>query len=322
MNLAAALKAVAPAVGDGRIVPMHAYVALHGDSRGSYLFANNGELSVEALVTDTESSFCVNHEALTRAMARDDVRLAPHAATNGVVATAGRSRITVKGVDAADFPGGMSFVPSGRGYAPGEPFLQTLRDLSKFTSSGDGHIWQMGTHFRHNFVFAFGPFAAIFREWEGMAFDLSVPPWAAKFMLAQSEPPTSILDGANTFRARWGDMSMTSSRLIEDAPDGVHSFIENLPREGGQPVPANLKETLARIKSYGITRFRLANGKIEHVDDKLEIVEEIDLDVPARVWPVAQALAALEFAETIDLSDAPAKWHGNGYHGAFNGMSG
>jgi hypothetical protein len=178
----------------------------------------------------------------------------------------------------------------------------------------------MGVHFCETFAYAFGPFAAVFKDFAS-PFDLSVPPWAAKFILAQDEAP-SLHNGTNTFRATWPEMVMTSTRLIEEAPDSAHSFITNLPRDGGVPVPDNLKETVERIKSYGVKRFRLGNGKIDHVSEQLEIEEEIDLDVPPRTWGADQMLGALEFAETIDLSGERAIWHGNGYHGVFSGLTG
>ena len=321
MNLAAALKAVAPAVGDGKIVPQHAYVDVEDpDMRGATVRAGNGEMSVEAHVDETTPNFCVRYDALVRALEREGTTLSKTADNNSLIVRAGRSRVTLRCLADGTFPTGMTFTSDGGRYGPGPDFQQTLTDLSKFTAGGDGHIWQMGVHFRSAFVFAFGPFAATFKE-QSFPHDLTIPPWAIRFILAQDGPPT-LCNGTNTFRAEWDGLTMISTRLIEEAPDGAHTFIENLPREGGVPVPDNLKETVERIKSYGVKRFRLGNGKIDHQSEQLEIEEEIDLDVAPRIWGVEQMLAALEFAETIDLSGERAIWHGGGYHGVFSGLSG
>jgi len=322
MNLLAALKAVAPAVGDGKIVPQHAYVNLvmAQDVLGSVLRGVCGEMSVDAFIDEVPPHFCVRYDALMRAMERESATLAKTADDSGLVVRAGRSRVTLRCLGDNSFPAGMSFIQSGPAYLPGAEFNDKLRDLFKFTAGRDGHIWQMGVHFRRNFAFAFGPFAAMFTA-DTYPVDFTIPPWAAKFILSQSEPP-ELKNGTNTFRAEWEGLTLTSTRLIEEAPDAAYSFIENLPLQGGVPVPDNLKETVERVKSYGVKRLTLGNGKITHMDEKLEIKEEIDLDVPRRTWGVDQMLAALEFAETIDLSGERAIWHGNGYHGVFSGMNG
>lgn len=320
MNLKEALKAVAPAVGDGKLVPQHAYVWLdNGDNRGGMVRAVRGEMSVEAYIDEQPPEFCVPYEALVRAMERPDVTLAKTADGNSLVVRAGRSRVTLRCLTDGSFPTGMSFSSTEGYHCPTTGFLETLADLSKFTAGGDGHIWQMGVHFRRDFAFSFGPFSAIYND-TPFPFDLSVPPWAAKFILARDQLPV-IRDGLHTFQAAWEGLVMTSTRLIEEAPDSAHTFIETLPREGGVPVPDNLKEVVERIKSYGVKRFTLGNGKITHTDEKIDIEEEIDIDTAPRIWATEQMLAALEFAETIDLSGERAIWHGGGYHGVFTGIA-
>ena len=323
MNLREALKAVAPAVGDGKIVPAHAYVRYDSRVGNDLLRACRGEMSVAASVTSdelTSASFCVRHDALVKALDREGTRLSAHPLSNGVVISAGRSRVTLKGVPEDTFPEAFRFEGVARTCETDADFVATLDTLSKFTAGGDGHIWQMGVHFCETFAYAFGPFAAIFRDYPS-PFDISIPPWAAKFILAQDGPPI-LSGGTNTFQATWPDMILTSTFLIEEAPDTAHTFVTNLPRQSGVPVPPGLKDVVARLKSYGVKRFRLANGKVEHLSDQLEIEEEVDIDAPARTWPVDPMLDALELADTIDLSGDRAVWHGGDYHGVFSGLSG
>lgn len=317
MNLLQALKAVAPAVGDGKLIPQHAYVL----KNRNVVFATKGDLLVEAHLTDGDfGTFCVPYEALLKALDREGAAISRHD-ESGITIQAGRSRIKLHRIDEDTFPGEMSFTREGPSWQPEAGFSTALETLAPFTAGSDAHIWQMGIHFREHFAFAANAFAMAVHDF-GSPVDISFPPWAVKFMAAQAERPSSIERGTNSFRAHWPETIMTSRFLIEELDDRYHTFAESIPGEGGVPVPDNLKEVMARLKSYGVKRFRIGAGKITHLDERIEIEEEVDLDVPPRIWGVEQVSAALEYASHINLTGNNGSWHGPGYRGMFAGMSG
>lgn len=319
MNLRDALKAVAPAVGDGKIVAQQAYVKQEGTS----LYATDGQMTVTAVMDDT-ANFCVRHDALVRALEREIARVS-ETRNHGVIVQAGRGRTTLKGVDPDTFPDMMATPAVTRrntiAFQEGDDFRETLKVLSAFSGGPDSHIWQMGVHFREHFAFAANAFSMVFKD-RNSAFDYTLPPWTVRFIVAYDVSPIALTVGENTMRLGWEGLVLVSTKLIQDASDDAHSFIENAPRSGGVSVPGTLKEIVARLRSYGIKNFRLEDGKITHNSDTLEIEEEVDIDAPAKSWGVELMAQALEHAETIDLTGRNAVWHGGGYHGIFAGMAG
>lgn len=331
MNLAAALKALAPAVGDGKIVPQHAYVSFDG----AILRVTNGSMWASARVDDvTGLSFNVRHAALTTAMEREGARI-EGIAGNGALVRVGRSRVTLRGIDeAVSMPDTSTLQHTlDNGDEDGESMLPVL---SKFMGSGDAHVWQQGVHYMEKFAFAANAYAACWTRYddEPCPFDFSVPSWAARFIETQGRPARVVSDHLNLLTFLWGDdLLLTSTKLNEEPADAIQGWIDNLPVSGGVPVPDNFKEVVQRLKSYGATRFRLADGKVTSIPDvsawgfsgafdKIEIEEEVDIDAPSRVWSVDPVLKALEYAETIDLTGDKGLWHGGFYHGVFQGLSG
>jgi hypothetical protein len=322
MTLIEALKAVAPAVGDGKIVSLQAYCL----KRGSTLHAGDGFMWANALLpfqTDQSNiDFCVRHESLLKAFDREDALI--HQAPNyGVRIQAGRSRIVLKGIDPVEFPFPAPTASSWQ-WRPPADFKTVLGDLSKFCAGSDGHIWQQGVHIYPDFAFAANSHALIKCE-HGWQIDhaFTIPPWAVRFLLAQDTPPDWMADHEQTMAFHWeGRMSLRSTRLIEEPPDNIVSFATNLSCPNPLPVPDNLKETVERVASYGATQFTLGAGKLTHMTPEIEFEEDVADAGTAKVWGTKTMLAALSLATHIDLTDHPAKWKGGPYIGAFSGLSG
>lgn len=324
MNLRDALKAVAPAVGHGKIVAQHAFV----EYSDGFLRATDGFMFARAKTDDMPGwEFCVRHELLQKALERDDA-MVHTAADYGLRVQAQRSRMMLKGTDPEAFP---TAVPRDIVWQDslGPAFRNVLADLVKFTASSDGHIWQTGVHFYPDFAMAANPHALTKCE---HGFDInhafSVPPWAAQFILAQETAPNMIEDRDNYLVFHWNELVLFSTRLIEDPADNIVSFATNLSCERATPVPDNLKETVERVVSYGGTQFRLGDGKLDNISagqqriEDIEIEEEVAVESALKIWGTKSMLAALALATEINLSDSPAKWKGGPYTGAFSGISG
>lgn len=318
MNLLEALKAVAPAVGDGKIVSQHAFV----NHARQMLRATDGYMWAQATTDDMPGwEFCVRHEHLLKAMDREG---ATAYTTNdyGLRVQAGRSRTMVRGADPEEFP---TTTTGEAGWASevDPSFRNVVSDLSKFTAGSDGHIWQQGIHFYPDFAFAANSHALI-KCAHGWNIDHSftLPPWAVRFILGQSLSPNMIFDYTNIIGFVWDGLSLHSSRLIEEPPDNIVSFATNLSCTYANNVPDNLKETVERVASYGATQFKLGEGKLSHITTEIEFEEEVAVDGATKVWGTKTMLAALALATEIELSESPARWKGGPYTGAFSGLSG
>lgn len=324
MEVLEALKALAPAVGDGKLVPQHAYVYFDGPS----LRACNGFLWAGATV-DARYPIYVRHASLLAAMDRDGAEMLTGEGT-GVWVRAGRSRLKLKGTDLAAFP----LEPEGhmaRWTVNAPPdFRETLEVMAGFTGKPDNHIWQMGVHFMEDMVFAASPFALVVRAGYWFPNPITFPPWATKFILSQESAPNMVADADRHLKVLWGGrLHLTSALLIEQPSEASVSMAARMattPFEG-QPVPDNLKTAVERVKALGATRVKIGAGKIEHTSDELEFEEEVDIQGPVRTWGVDTLLDALAHAEHINLSGGndghgPGQWQGGAYRGIFAGMSG
>lgn len=319
-SLLEALKAVAQAVGDGKIVAAHAFVRY----TAPMLSVTDGRQWANARVDYIEgeaTSFCVRYSALKQALERDGATLATGPAW-GVIVRVGRSRTTIRGLDPLTLPPVPFDGAPRNNYDLPTGFNEIMRDLLPYAGSSEGHIWQMGVHLQPDFCFTSGPFALVKCGWSGIGHAYTIPPWAAEFIASHEISPRRMLDYPQGLKFLWDDLTLTTTLLVEEPPEYAVTRATNLATEGGIPVPDNLKDTVKRLKAYGAKRFRMGLGKIDHTTDEIEVEEEISIDTPARIWGVETVLAALEHAETLDLSHNHAVWHGNGYHGAFSGMSG
>ena len=317
MNLKDALKAVAPAVGDGKLVWQHAYV-IGGESLRAY----DGRMWASASL-DASTPLFVAHGALSAAMARDGAVMLPDEGA-GVIVRVGRSRLKLRGQDPAQFP----LEPRDRALwtiVPPVDFKSTIEKLAPFCGKADNHIWQMGIHFDGTMAFAANPYALTVAQSTAVPSPVSVPPWAAEFILAQDEEPNVFANQGTVLSLLWSHrLALTAKTLIEPPAENIVNYARELLQNidsATAPVPENLRDAVKRVKELGGTRVKIGAGKIEHMTDRLEFEEEIDLDVPAREWGIAPLLAALEHAETIDLRTAPGRWAGNGLKGVFSGMS-
>lgn len=319
MEIKEALKALATAVGDGKLVPQHAYVFFDG----STLRVCNGKLWAGATIDSIHPAF-VRHASLAAAFERDNALLQPGIEAHSVLVQAGRSRVKLKGISPLTFPTEPVDPPRWLSPAP-EGFKDTLAALSKFCGSQDNHIWQMGVHFMEQIAFAANPFALIVKTGNWFPSPITIPPWAAEFILAQDESPNLIGDTQRHLKFLWSHrLGLTTTMLIEEPAENIVTYAHGIANNtmGGQPVPDNLREAVTRVAALGATRVRIGSGVIDHLTEELEFDEEVDIDCAPRTWGVKQLLDALEHAETINLQDSPALWEGNGYKGVFSGLSG
>ncbi len=317
MNLVEALKAVAPAVGDGKIVASHAYVR----KTGALLTATNGKLWALAEMTPLSGGqfdFVARHAPLLKAMDRDNAQLG--LVEGGIKVQCGRSRITLKTIDPEGFP----YPPTGQAEWAEHPFtgfLSMLKNLSKFCANNDGHIWQQGVHFTSDHAFSANSHAlACYDHGWGLQAPFTLPPWAVDFILAHDTAPGTIEDRGNTFRLHWPGLTVVSTKLIEEPPDNIVNYATNLATGDLQEIPPNLKEVVERAASYDVTNVTLDAGVLTHRTEEMEIEEDVGMDTPRRTWGTKTLLAALELATHMDLSDHPARWKGGLYTGAFSGL--
>jgi hypothetical protein len=318
MNMLEALKVVAPAVGDGRLVRAHSYVCFWPP----LLHATDGSQWAAAAVDDMPSDsrgFCVRHDMLLKAMDRDGATLTIDG--QNVRVQAGRSRTTLKGIPVADWPM-LGPVSTQVVFTPPDGFKDLLRDLNDFCGGGDAHTWQQGVHFRNDMAFAANPFGAICFNHHWQTFHFAVPPWATRFILGQDESPATIQECGNVLKFTWPEFSLVTTKLNEEPSEAIENFVRTMevPDEA-HDVPANLKEAVERVKAYGEKQFSLGNGVLERVTDTVEIVDDVDITSAPKIWGVDTMLAALKHAEGIDLTGTNAVWFGRGYTGMFSGIS-
>lgn len=317
MEVLEALKCLAPAVGDGRLVWQHAYCFFDGPT----LRVCDGRLWAGATIDERTPAF-VNYERLRTAMDREGAQFLPDEESGGVV-RCGRSRVKLKGADFSAFPPEPATEPRWV-VAPPPDFRPTLEVLSKFCGKADNHIWQMGVHFMEDFAFAASPFALCVKGGAFFPSPITVPPWAARFILMQEEAPNVVADSEFYLKMLWSHrLSLTSALLVEDPAENIITFARNV-LDGEAltaAVPENMRDAIERAKALGARQVRIGNGKIDHVTEHMEFEDEIDYQCEPKIWGVDSLLDALTLAERIDLSGSPGKWEGNGYRGVFSGLS-
>ncbi len=99
VTLIEALKAIAPAVGDGSSFPSTRMSGMSIRAPSAPLYAVKGDMSVQVNLLDGVSpSFIVRYDALMRTMDREGVTLTAHEGSGGVIVRAGRNRESRSGV--------------------------------------------------------------------------------------------------------------------------------------------------------------------------------------------------------------------------------
>lgn len=322
MDLKEALKALTPAVGDGKVIPEHAYVLL----KDGLLQVTDGNQWASGRITGSGlRDFCVRFDGLERAMTRDGARISfPARSNNLVVNYQPRGHVTLRGLaDRSTYP--TSPRPRGEGdiYQLQMSFKKWCGDLLAFTGSNDGQVWTQGIHIGPDFLMA-GTGAGIVRTRESISADrfVALPSWAARFITAQDEPPNALTDFGNLAMVQWEDGLTLHTRLLAgDAGEGAVELASNC-RIPTVPVPEGLKDAVARLKEHGATTFRAGEGKVVHHSEAVDVEEEIDITGPMKLWNVDTMQKALAHAEFLDLSEEHAYWASEHYVGIVAGMRG
>lgn len=319
MDLKAALKAVSPAVGDGKVIPEHAY-ALFKD--GTLQVTDGNQWASVRVEGSGLRDFCVRYDALARAMDRSNPRMTFE--RNDVKVTyQPRGWAKLKGL--ADVTAYPEVPRTGRAAARNLPmtFKKWCTDLAVFTGDKDGQVWTQGVHIGPDFTMA-GTGTGLVRTRESVNVDsfVALPVWAARFVAAQDDPPVKLTDFGNLARLEWEDGLVLNTRLLaEDVGESVASMASNC-RIPTMPVPEGLKDAVARLKEHGATTFRAGEGRVFHHSDAVDVEEEVDVTGPVKLWSVASMEAALAHATHLDLSEEHAYWASEQYIGIAAGMRG
>lgn len=322
MDLKTALKAMAPAAGDGKTIPEHAYVLL----KNGILQVTDGKQWASARLEGSGlRDFCVRFDGLEQAMTRTGARVSfPRGSNNVVVNYQPRGHVTLRGLaDRSTYPE----VPNGSGrtsqYDLVMNFQKWCHDLIPFTGSNDGMVWTQGLHIGPDFMLA-GTGAGIVRTRETINADsfIALPVWAARFIAAQDDPPIKLTDYSNLAKLEWEDGLTLHTRLLaEDVGEAVVELASNY-RIPNTPVPEGLKDAVSRLKEHGATTFKAGDGKVSHHSEAVDVEEEVDIAGPIKTWPVDRMQAALKHAEFLDLSEEHAYWASAQYVGIVAGMRG
>ena len=318
MNLTDALAAVAPVVGDGKLVSQHAYVY----SQRRILHATDGRqwAKVDLDGNAGAAEFCVRHEALKRALEREYTSLRSDG-DNGLIVSYGRGRARLRGIDPATFPMVDPAPVQGDWLMPPE-VAGRVKDLMAFAGGTDGHIWQHAVHFMPNFLFAANSFALCkcpIEEW-GWDLTVSLPMWAAKFIANMPAEQIQFRDRGNMISFYCRGVELFSTLLTEEPPENIISFASNLSAPMAA-VPDGLMEAAKRIDAHGGKTCKIGEGKVTHASEAIELEDDLALDGPVKTWGIETLLPALEHATTLDLSGGNATWAGSGYVGVFGGRS-
>lgn len=317
-----ALERLAKAVGSGSTIPAHAYVA-HVD--GTLYVTDGRQFASTPSDSITAGNFCVKHDALLRALSRDNATLSVDAAGDVVVRYAGeRGRFTLKTLPIDSVVRMPMEADNWITLENGTSFVETIRFLRKFCGSPDGQAWATGIHFGPDFAFAASN--QYFARKDVSFFGdevLTLPPWAADFILSLTVPPTRVaIEGTAVF-VDWGSVSLLSTLLAQDAPESAWSIASNVPLlTEAHAIPLGLQETMERAREEGLTTVHIGNGKAHATLDYGEFEESVAITSDAKLWNTAYMLAALEHATMIDLSGPHAFWNGPGCRGMIAGMMG
>jgi len=318
MNLIDALSAVAPVVGDGKLIPQHAYVLV----KDSTLHATDGRQWVEVSVEGVgdNSLFCVRYEPLRKALEREHTRIESDG-DNGLIVRYGRGRARLRGVDPATFP--MVNKPDITGIvATPDDFQKRVKDLMSFAADGDGHVWQQAVHVYGNMIFAANSYALAKTDMDRMLdVRVGIPIWACNFIANMEGEPPILRERGNMISFSWPQVELFTTLLVQNAPDNIIDFAINI-AVPTDPVPDGLKEAVKRIAGYGGTTCKIGNGEITFGTDAIELVDGLDVvRGPIKTWGVETLAAALEHASLLDLSNTNATWAGGGYVGIFSGRA-
>jgi hypothetical protein len=323
VDLKAALKAVSPAVGDGKVIPEHAYAMLSG---GLLQVTDGNQWASVRLGGSGHRDFCVRYDALDRALGRAGSRLALERNGDVKVTYQPRGWAKMKGLsDPSAFPTVPEVVRASNSSTYRLPmnFKKWCADLCAFTGANDAQVWTQGVHIGPDFMFAGTGFGAV-RTRESVNTDnfIAMPIWAARFVAAQADPPASMVDYGNLVTLAWEDGLTLHSRLLaEDASESVVELVSNF-RIPTTPVPEGLKDAVARLKEHGATTFKAGGGRVVHHSEAVDVEEEVAIDGPVKVWSVDRMQAALEHATCLDLSEEHAYWASDHYVGIVAGMRG
>lgn len=323
MTLQEALKSLAPAVGDGKLLPASLYVSLKS---GVLHVSDNQQFARVALdvLTTPNADFCVRYDALVKAVNRDGALLTVESDTGNVfVKYKPRGSVKLRPLIEDIVP--VPEVQEGRQLVPlGPDFVDMLKVLMKFVGPPDGQVWTQGIHIGPDFCFAASSRSACLKTWETtMPNAIALPIWAAQFILAQSTPPVSLNDCDTLLEFKWANGLVLHTKLLsQGAPENVYGFVQAMPDAEGT-VPDGFKLAVERIKEHGATTFRVGEGKVFNITETVEVEEEVDMQGPIRLWSCDTMLTALEYATKLDLSGAHGVWSSpEGYKGYIGGMSG
>jgi hypothetical protein len=319
MNLVNALAAVAHVVGDGKLIPQHAYVL----STANTLYATDGRQWVRVmldLAPDPVPGFCVRHGPLKRALEREHTEIRSDGA-NGLIVSYGRGRARLRGIDPESFPALREHAAVVSRMALPPEFTNRVEDLMAFCADGDGHVWQQAVHMQSDYLFASNSYALAKcpMQWD---FDslVGIPVWACKFIANMDEPPLEFRDHGQMISFGWRNVDLFTSLLTQEASEASITLASGIVAPT-LAVPDGLKEAVARIGSYGATVCQIGEGKISHASETIELEDDLNLPDQMKSWSVEILSAALQHATTIDLSGRNGTWAGAGYVGIFSGRS-
>jgi hypothetical protein len=322
MNLKEALEAIAPVVGDGKLIPQHAYLLAKDD----VLHATDGRQWVEVTLPPMPPpvlNFCVRYEPLRKALERTYLSVVTDN-DNGLIVRYGRGRARLRGIDPASFP--MLEKPPITSYMTLPSYFQRrVKDLMTFCADGDGHVWQQAVHINDNFMFAANSFALALcqTDW-GLDFhpemQIGIPTWACKFIANMKESPVEFRQRGQMISFKWPDVELFTTLLTQEPPTNIINFASNI-TEPTTPVPDGLKEAVKRIDGYGGRTCKIGNGEITYGTDAVELVDALEINGSPKTWGIDTLNAALEHATALDLSGSNATWAGEGYVGVFGGRS-
>jgi hypothetical protein len=320
MELVKALEAVAPAVGDGKIISAHAYVLV----RGGVLYATDGRQFASAPLDpgSVPGDFCVRYDALQRALSRDSARITVDDPGTVTVRYSPRGRLKLNQIPFDHFPAPPPETLVLRYPLP--PFFRNLvADLSNFIGAPDAQIWTQGVHLGPDFCFAVNLQSGARRDWEAnLPRMYALPPWAAKFIVAQDVGPAFLYESSQMLGLSWASgLALRTSYLSQDAPESAVTLMSNI-GYAQDAVPEGLRESIERLKEHGATVGRIGAGLVAFRSSEVEIEEEVAVGGHAKQWNLGHLLTALKFAQRIDLQDTHAVWSGEHYRGTFAGMVG
>ncbi len=313
-----ALERLKPAIGDGNIVPIYAYV-LHHDG---ILHVTDGRQFAVAQGDEEQPPFCCRADAFIQALSRPDAKISVNAEREVVVRYAGeRGRVTLKSVGLDTMP--TVTMMGGIWHDLTPDFLSTLKALRPFVGPPDGQPWSTCIHFGPDFSFAASNMSAARHDWTlGLQQAISIPTWAVDFILAQVTPPIGICDIGGALIFDWAPFLRLRTTLIsEEPPEAVWTLLSNL-KKVEIPVPEGLKDAVSRGKEHGASILTLGEHRVFAQLDHVTWEETIDIETKPRTWKAEQVAQALECATHLDLTGEHGYWSNEKMRGIFSGMAG